>query len=92
MHLLQEHDEPKLSSGISKLNSVDLETEGSILEEFDNFATKDSKSVLDGHNDLDARTFPGILRSIFRAWIYTIPQQTILPLASIPAKSAFQMF
>ena len=91
MHLLQEHDEPKLSNGISKLDSADLETEGSILEEFDNFATKDSKSVLDGHNDLDARAFPGILESIFRARIY-IPQQTILPLASIPAKSAFQMF
>ena len=56
MHLLQEHDEPKLSNGISKLDAADLETEGSILEEFDNFATKeDSKSVLDGHNDLDAR-------------------------------------
>ena len=37
MHLLQEHVEPKLSNGISKLNSADLETEGSIFEEFDNF-------------------------------------------------------
>ena len=49
MHLLQENDEPKLSNGISKLDAADLETEGYILEEFDNFATKeDSKSVLDG--------------------------------------------